>query len=399
MSRLRSMIVLVAVLSITGNQPSFGQIIRFAQISDAHIYGSRNNNTDNHAENERGLRWAIDEINRRNEIGPKYDFVVFTGDLNLEVVLKSVPSLNELSEKYDKKYDQLYSDLERNFKPDQNVLLNREIDDSLREPVRQFRDFLSKSDVKVWILLPGNNDLMDEMPITVSCFHKFVRRLQYELGKSKTILDFAPEKSKQASLVLGNCHFFGFENASFKNNNTTNYLEKVEGVQKGILNDLKDEMEHSKPLTASRNSDPHYYAYIFCHIPDVSDPYLHSMNDEELRKKLDNPGNRKSDGPFRRSAWTVTDETRELWNKIIEHKELKGVFAGHFHSHVRSQYQSLNWVKGPEYPSMLSHKLMICPPIAIKDQVIEPEKARGFRDVSVSNETGAVTSEIVWLEK
>jgi hypothetical protein len=123
------------------------------------------------------------------------------------------------------------------------------------------------------------------------------------------------------------------------------------------------------------------------------------LTHEELLKKLDNPGNRKSEGPYSRSAWTVTDETRRIWNKIIEFESLKGVFAGHFHSHIRSQYQSLDWVKSPEYPSIRTNKLLICPPIAIKDQVKAPRQARGFRDVAVNNDTGAVTSEIVWFEE
>src|SRR5262249_32282618 len=159
-------------------------------------------------------------------------------DLNLEAVLKSVPSLDRASKKYGKRYDELFSDLKKNFRPDQEDLYNREIDDRLSEPVRRFRDFVSKSDVKIWILLPGNNDLMAEMPVTISCFHKFVRRLQDELGPGKTILDFAPDKSTRASLALGNCHFFGFDDASFKNNNTTSYLDQVESVQKHMLVDL-----------------------------------------------------------------------------------------------------------------------------------------------------------------
>jgi hypothetical protein len=122
------------------------------------------------------------------------------------------------------------------------------------------------------------------------------------------------------------------------------------------------------------------------------------LNDEELRRKVDSPGNRKADGRYCRSAWTVTDETRELWNRIIGKDELRGVFAGHFHSHARRQYQSFDWVKGPEYPSILSNKLVISPPIAIKDQVRAPQTARGFRDVAIRNDTGAVSSEIIWLE-
>jgi hypothetical protein len=376
-----------------------GQTIRFAQLSDAHVYDSKNDDKDSQPENEQGFRWAIDEINRRNEVGPKFDFVVFTWDLNLETILKLIPSLNNLSEKHGKRYDELFADLERNFKPDKNLQFAQEIDDRLHEPVRQLSDFLNKSDVKIWIFLPGNNDLMDEMPVTIYCYHRLLRLLQQELGSRKTFLDFAPVNDTHASLVLGNCHFFGLDNSSFKNNNTTNYFDQVEGAQKRILSQLKDEVERSRPTASSANSDPKYYAYIFCHIPDVSDPYLDSLTHQELLKKLDSPGNRKSEGPYSRSAWTVTDETRGIWNKIIECESLKGVFAGHFHSHTRSQYQSLDWVKSPEYPSIRTNKLLICPPIAIKDQVKAPQKARGFRDVAVNNDTGAVTSGIVWLEE
>jgi hypothetical protein len=294
----------MAAFSVTSNQPSFGQIIRFAQISDAHMYEYKNKDTDSKPENERGVRWAIDEINRRNESGPKYDFVVFTGDLNLEVILKSVPTLNRLSEKHGKRYDRLYSELEEAFRPDQSAQLNKAIDECLQEPVRHRRDFLRNSNVKLWILLPGNNDLMDEMPVTTGCFHRFVQRLQSELGSSKNILDFAQNKGVPARLVLGNCHFFGFDNAAFKNNNTTIYLDKIESLEKCSLNSLKGEIQRCVDMSQSGNRGPNCYSYVFCHIPDVSDPYLHSLSLEELRKKLDTPGNRKIDGPYCRSAWT-----------------------------------------------------------------------------------------------
>ena len=54
----------------------------------------------------------------------------------------------------------------------------------------------------------------------------------------------------------------------------------------------------------------------------------------------------------------------------------------------------------PRLPSIRLQKLSLCPPIAVKNQV-NPRQggARGFRDVTIGNDTGDVESRLVWFQE
>ena len=381
MARIRCLSIIVILIAIIWSCPSYGQTIRFAQVTDVHIFDSADKPTDSQPENERGLRWAIDEINRRNAIGPAYEFVVYTGDLGLEKTLKRVLENSKAEE----------------------------LDSTLDEMAARFGEFLNKSDVRLWILVPGNNDLIDENPSTINYFHTFVEKLQNKVGSRKTIKDFAPVANSRAWIEKGNCWFLGFDNASFKSNNKLTDRNTFHELQNNCLSHLKDNLEAAKGQIAKYNADPQnqnkkrkFYAYIFCHIPDIDDPYLSSLKetDEQLCKKKTPP----DDVDFRefpRSAWIVKRDTRNTWEGIIEEDYVKRVFAGHFHSDDRRAYHNLNLTRKDIYKYKQSSfdKMLICPPIAVKNQVGAGEDARGFRDVTVDGETGNVSSEIVWLNR
>ena len=393
--------MLVAVSALAGGRPSPGQDVRFAQITDVHIIEAADNDTtrDDSAKNLRGLEWVVEEINRRNEAGPAYDFVVFTGDLPLEAVLKSVPALRTLSKQNVGQYGRLYGALNKSFAPDHDAALLRDIDHVLDGPVGLFAQILGRSKVRRWVFVPGNNDLLDEMPVTVYGFHRFVERLQGALGPEKVVMDLTRLGGAPAHLTLGNCHFFGLDDSSFKNNTTDDYLDRVGPIQAGLVSALADEVGHAGARTGS---DAKSFVYVFCHTPDITDPYLNTLNDTELKDYLAkrSSSNRKYDSPYRRSGWTVSDETRRLWDTFIKQDSVKKVFTGHFHSSDRSQYESLGWVKSPDYPSIRLNKLSLCPPVAVKNQVNAPQGgARGFRDVTVRNDTGDIVSSLVWLDE
>ncbi len=400
MRRLRTLVVLVAVSALAGGRPSSGQDVRFAQITDVHIFDAADKDTTRDSiQSLRGLEWAVDEINRRNEAGPGYDFVASTGDLPLEAVLKSVPSLKTLSKQHAGNYGRLYEALNKSFATDQDASLLRDIDHGLDGPVGLFAQLIGRSKVRRWIFVPGNNDLLDEMPVTVYGFHRFVERLQGALGPDKVVMDLTRPGGGPAHLTLGNCHFFGLDDSSFKNNYTDDYLDKVGPVQEGLVRGLADEVGRAR---ARAGSGSKLFVYVFCHTPDITDPYLQTLNDTQLKDYLAkrSSSNRKNDSPYRRSAWTVSDETRRSWENFIKQDSVKKVFTGHFHSSDRSQYESLGWVVSPEYPSIRLDKLSLCPPVSVKNQVNAPQGgARGFRDVTVRKDTGDIVSRLVWLDE
>ncbi|MBV8075945.1 MAG: metallophosphoesterase [Planctomycetaceae bacterium] len=368
MSRSRLLITVAAALALIWAQPSSGQKVRFAQISDLHILDAelKSPKVDSRPENESGFRWAIREMNRRNDLGPAYDFVIFTGDLGLEVLLTS---------------------------SDEGV------EGRLKKAASEFRKFLDQSNVNVWLMMAGNNDLLKEDPDTVKYFHQFFKFLQEET-KNKNLIDFTPvgTDANTARFVKGDCYFFGFDDASFKNNLNTADRDKNHDKQKGFLKRLKYDLDVA---AAGRPDNKPLYAYIFCHIPDVDDPYLHPMNNKDLTDYILAKTSRDNEKPFEkfpRSSWTVSDDVRDFWVGILKRPEVRRVFAGHLHSADRWTYQDLNWSRDPSYDPVSFEKLMVCPPLAVKNQVGEGERARGFRDVRIDGKNGNLWSEVVWLE-
>ena len=188
-------------------------------------------------------------------------------------------------------------------------------------------------------------------------------------------------------------------NSSFKNNYTDDYLDTVGPFQERLVGGLVDEV---RQVQARAENGSKSFVYVFCHIPDINDPYFQSHDDSwlenDLAKRSSPPRtNRKYNSPYRRSAWTVSGETRRSWDTFINQDSVKKVFTGHFHSSDRSQYKSLGWVESPNYPSIRLDKLSLCPPVAFKNQADKGVGARGFRDVTVRNETGDVVSSPAWL--
>ena len=342
-------LVVVVLLATGWSPPSYGQKIRFAQVTDVHVFDSEGKFdkqgvlADSRGENERGLRWAIDEINRRNAAGPGYDFVVFTGDFGLEKPAKDYPN---------------------------------ELDRELDRAAEQFAAFLERSDVRTWLMVPGNNDLVEENPGTIDNFHTFIAKLQGKLGSKKSIRDFAPQGTPKANGVysIANCHFFGFDNASFKSNGTDADKSKFKPDHEECLKRLNANIDES--LNAWKKPSA-FFDYVFCHIPDIDDPH------------------RKD------PAWLVEDSIRGFWEQIVKAPHVKRVFAGHLHAPDRSMYLNLDWARNSKIkrPDENMNKLLVCPPIAVKYQMNQPEEARGFREVLVDTQTGDVESKIVWLNE
>ena len=88
-------------------------------------------------------------------------------------------------------------------------------------------NIIVKSEIKLWLLLPGNNDLYTEMSETVSLYGDFVNDVK-ELVKAKDakfkIVDFRLEakdkigKFLPGTLKIGDNLFIGWDNSFFKNN-------------------------------------------------------------------------------------------------------------------------------------------------------------------------------------
>ncbi len=332
--------------------------VNFVQVTDAHMFDGKGQVQ----ENEKALRWCVTKINARMDGGANYKFVVFTGDLGVE-------GLADIS---DQKAEQ----------------------GAIHEASRQLAEIIKDSKVKRWLFLPGNNDLVDENPATIGVFHNFVKVLQAQ-ASTMAVVDFCPMENDPSSGILaeGTCRFIGFNNASFKSNDSGTNAAAFEASQLKNLEEVRARLAAPGPR----------YAYIFYHIPEIDDPYYAYLDPSksEERKKLKNRANKRGEfgKEFPFSAWTVTPTVRTEWNRIVANDRVKGLFAGHFHSSKRSIYEGLGWIRSSNYPSGSLMKLRVCPPVASKNQENDSIQARGFQEISIDSDSGEIKSKIFWYEK
>jgi len=144
------------------------------------------------------------------------------------------------------------------------------------------------------------------------------------------------------------------------------------------------------------------HTFIFYHIPEIDDPFpafgaRTAEDKDKLAKREIDRGELGKDFPY--SAWTVRPNVRTMWNEVVKNKDVKGLFAGHFHYPRRQIYQGFGWVQGSTYLSGSLTKLLVCPPVASKRQGDAPVQARGFREVSIDCGSGKINSTIFWYEK
>ena len=171
--------------------------VNFFQITDAHIFEPKKDDVEG---NKEALRWCINQINARLDAKADYKFIVFTGDLDLEAFRRTG---------------------------------DQEEQKDLVEAAKQLAGIVKDSKVKQWLFLPGNNDLVGEDPAKIGTFHHFIKALQEQLPGMQ-IVDFCPLDGDDSSGVLeeGGCRFIGFNNASFKSNESAKDAETFEASQK-----------------------------------------------------------------------------------------------------------------------------------------------------------------------
>ena len=330
--------------------------IRFAQLTDPHLFDSPN---DEKVENEQVLQWCIFDINAREAGGERHAFIVVTGDLGLEKIEGKDVSIKSES--------------------------------SLREKAAELGKIISQCHVARWCFVPGNNDLVDERPDTVSNYYTFMRLLAAETPGLE-VMDLAPRAADPSSGFFdiacegGRFRFAGFDNASFKGNNSeadaqTNVSRQITNIQ--LVRRSVDAPGNPKGI------------YIFYHIPEIEDPYAASMRagDAGLEKFETNRGAIGKKWPL--NAWTVTEDVRGAWGEIAALPEVRGLFTGHFHASERSVYGTFSWMRDPGKYSVILPKLFVAPPIAIKKQE-KPGYARGYRENVIDCSSGSVVSTIVW---
>ena len=355
--------------------------VRFVQITDPHLFDKAERK-----KNEEIFIDAIWEINKLQTKDGPYDFVVVTGDIGVESIVRN------------------------------------EGEKAIGKNAKMMADkILALSEVKQWLFVPGNNDLQDELPHTIRHYHQFIEALRLSSEpRGIKVEDLCPRESRPPYTLKNKYVFIGFNNASFKNNNdflrlseksTTqsapndcaslvremnSCLEKTPNDQKPNNDDSNcssartircfqsREIERISGLIKSAQKDKQF-VFIFYHIPDVDDPYLMSglPDDWKLHDflRIREAAKIITGSDHVNSSWFIDQSLRNEWESIIKMENVKGLFAGHLHHNYPDTYE--------RYPNEAHSKLYVCPPIALKLQAGKNPQARGFREYSI-NEQGNI---------
>ena len=341
------------------------------------------------SDNRAAFAAAVKRINDEMVKDDDYKFVVVTGDIGIENLVSAF--------------------VERDGKRERRFEENKEVrDERIRKGATDLASIMAPSKVKVWLFVPGNNDLFNEEITTLNFYQQFIAELQKAVSPwGISVIDLCMARGNApasgtatpppAPYVEGPYAFIGFNDASFKNNNDLSRVlptakpteTPVPGVVSLNADQVRARQEEYVRHVLSDVGGRAGYAYVFYHIPEIDDPYLVSGGSEQ--RLLDTLLIRQQSLDFigkanRYSSWFVAPSVRALWDGVVKDEKVRGLFAGHFHSKDREVYQSYRWMLSSEYPSGSLSKLYVCPPLAVKLQASEKTQARGFQEVSINKE-------------
>lgn len=355
--------------------------IKFVQLTDIHLF-----ETDDGKIQKINQQALGDCVTKINELAAKdkYQFVVVTGDIGVEKLVRSVTVKQRDAN---------------------SAAIDERLHTSIADGASELARIIKNSKVDLWLFVPGNNDLVDEWPETLGYYHQFVRALEDKVKTTVRVIDLSPRKEDPGSGVyeLGEYTFLGLNNASFKNNDDPDRITSRRGSQ----------LDEISLIAARLRASKKPYAYIFYHIPEVPDPFLEfQQEDEGAKKKLEQRKPALTNDLFSKedltSSWFVAADVGAAWTNLISDEKVKGLFAGHLHDPHRKYYLDYNSWMGTrlsDFACATLNKLYITPPIAIKRQETATETARGFRVVNLDQSGGIVTAqgtrgtEIFWFKQ
>lgn len=372
--------------------------VSFVQITDPHVFDDFRDKFDNRLDDKAALASVVAKINQKSvDEGISYDFVVVTGDLGIEQLL-SVPVEKDATGKEVKTKEAEARKAEA-------------IDARIRSGAAEIASVLARSKVRRWLFVPGNNDVANEEQEKVRYYHRFLEALADEIRQTEDdfkVIDLCPKDpspvgvpyDSQAKLYQipekPDYAFIGFDNTTFKNAPRENETD----ASRRIVSNSELQQRHVKQVVSLLSGPGFKYAYVFYHIPEVDDPHLATMGDQQESVKKRGADDQLMGGRYERSAWFVTKEVREAWQKqVVVNPKVYGLFAGHFHDPQQKTYRNFDWMTTPiAYPSVSLSKLHVCPPLALKFQNDSGGLARGFQEVYIDT-AGAVSTRVFWLEQ
>ncbi|NQZ06801.1 MAG: metallophosphoesterase [Algicola sp.] len=422
-------IILLTLLCFVVSEAN-SNTVRVVHFSDPHLFEKPKNRAVEEPINQQTFRRSIEQANTLHA-QQKINFVVLTGDIGIEQMFlfefkdKTGATMSIPQGSSDVTGSTIQALLDRRLSVDALKKSNPDFKQRWTQSVDTLANLIKVSHISTWLLVPGNNDLWDELDSSIIIYAQFVREVgekAHKLNPAIKVVDFRKTnkhdgthfeqitgKDSNGRTVKKDLLFVGFDNASFKNNGKLSRLYQSTKVQKepkqvNISTDAqitKTQLEHVTELQNTLQQKTYDFAYLFYHIPQIDDPWLVTKPGEkwavDRKSKWDLLKefklNQNLDLNYQYSAWQVDPDVRQQWHKVLNNKKIKGLFAGHFHAESKDTYQQLaDWSNKSigSYPGL--PLLNVVPPLAIKNGIVE---ARGFQLLAIDI-TGNVQQTIHW---
>jgi hypothetical protein len=349
-----------------------GQKLRFAQITDVHLFDAGYNcyAPDVSIEQDaaiNGLKWAVNQINQEYQVAA-LSFVVITGDLGIANLRNgTIPPQN----------------VAMGDACSQNPSIPKEPGPVKPESIRQasinFAGILRELKVRSIYLVPGENDVQHDAqpgtkyPINRDPYKEFVQALSREMpGRIRDLSGIVEPASDTPWDLVQGYKLMGLDSTGFNpsDGKLTDSLPAVpeadRSASKGAAvppcrepdpNSAMWQLSHTAIL-AARTSGPFL---LFTHIPGLRDP---------------DPGRQANDKTGHEEVCSFPS--------ILCNPNLVGVFAGHFYSGDASQYGGPFFASSTESPSSV-RKMYVAPPVSLKNQWGTSNPRRGLMIVDVKD--------------
>ena len=353
--------------------------VNFVQITDPHIFDDIKDD-GSRLDDKAAFASFVEKLNQRvvekaAEDGSTYDFVVVTGDLGLEQLVKGGDEVSRAN--------------------------------SLKAGAAELASLIGLSKISTWLFVPGNNDLLDEKPTNIRYYYDFIQDLQEALKGAENqikIIDLCAEDGTNTNghaknfFQIRNYAFIGFNDASFKNTDVNpDGSPRVVGPPLRINENFVGQLNNVSDVRRQLDDKDIDHVYIFYHIPEIDDPYFVTLNEQQVPLKTRYANEGLIGKPYLYSSWFVKTDVRKEWDRVVRNDKVQGLFAGHFHDYKKSTYQNFQWLRERFHLSDTLAKLHVCPPLALKKQKGQEGQARGFQEVYLDAD-GKVSARIFWFE-
>ncbi len=428
------LLFVVACLYSNSSEAS-SNTVRVLHFSDPHLFEKPKNRATEEPINQETFRQSIEQGNKLNA-QQKINFAVLTGDIGVEQMFlfefknENGATTSVPHDASDIPSSAMQALLDQQLTVDALKKSNTHFKQRWTHGVDTLANLIKASHISTWLLVPGNNDLWDELDSSIMIYAQFVQEVSEkvrELNPAIKVVDFRKTnihdgthteqltgKDSNGHAVKKELLFVGFDNASYKNNGELSRLyllnqeqlkqEQSDQVAISLASQItKTQLEHVNQLQNTLQQKTYDFAYLFYHIPQIDDPWwVTSAGDKyavDRKSKWDLLRefklSKNIDANYQYSAWQVDPQVRSQWHKVLNNKKVRGLMAGHFHAEQRATYLELAaWSNKSAGSYNELPMLHVVPPIAIKNG---NNKARGFQLLTIDL-TGLVQRTVHWYE-